>query len=122
MAPPNKRLNLAARRIWNDTFFFSAPQLKRDPLDGGATSHALAYPRLIDWSGGLGDIIARSHSSQPSGSSRPHLSMRLVCAPLIQSYYPPTPQHGSKYWRDRSRVSSINPRRPASGSISRIGF
>ena len=30
--PPNKRLKLAARRILNDDFFFSAPQLKRDPL------------------------------------------------------------------------------------------
>src|SRR5437016_10829382 len=31
-APPNKRLKLAgARRLWNESFF-SAPQLKRDPL------------------------------------------------------------------------------------------
>jgi len=30
---PNKRLKLAARvGIMNDDFFFSAPQLKRDPL------------------------------------------------------------------------------------------
>src|SRR6266571_6728135 len=34
--PPNKRLKLAgARRLWNESFF-SAPQLKRDSLGGGA--------------------------------------------------------------------------------------
>jgi hypothetical protein len=31
--PPNKRLKLAARRLWNESFF-SAPQRRRDPLDG----------------------------------------------------------------------------------------
>jgi len=40
-----------ARRILNDTFFFSAPQLKRDPLDGadGRTTllSRLAVPLLI---------------------------------------------------------------------------
>jgi hypothetical protein len=29
---PNKRLKPAARRTLNDTFFFGAPQPKRDPL------------------------------------------------------------------------------------------
>jgi hypothetical protein len=32
-APSNKRLKLAARRLGNESFF-SAPQLKRDPLGG----------------------------------------------------------------------------------------
>jgi len=34
---PNKRLKLAARRMLYDDSFFSAPQLKRDPL-GSTTS------------------------------------------------------------------------------------
>jgi hypothetical protein len=40
--PPNKRLKLSARvGILDDYFFFSAPQLKRDPLGGVTTLGAV---------------------------------------------------------------------------------
>ncbi len=41
---PNKRLKLAARGRWNDTVFFSAPQLKREPLGGRRDGRLLTHP------------------------------------------------------------------------------
>jgi len=50
-ALPNKRLKLTARvELWNESFF-SAPQLKRDPLGGMISDHVVFSSSLIPSSG-----------------------------------------------------------------------